>query len=116
KLVEESAGGIALEVAKGVCLTALEQLEVGIYSGWYVARVIHTRPIESGQRVGLQRIVAIAGSEDSTVHKRGSSNASGGMGKVAMFFVVAAALFAGAGLSTWFGDMLGKSSSKLPAR
>jgi hypothetical protein len=103
KLVEESAGGISLEVPHDVKLTALEQIDVGIYSGWYVARVIHVRPGESGNRVGLQRIVALS-SDDGAPRsaRRGRDHASGG--KLAMLFVGAAALLAGVGLSTCVTD------------
>jgi hypothetical protein len=106
KLVEESAGGIALEVAKTVKLTALEQIEVGIYSGSYIARVIHTRPTEQGQRIGLQRIVAL--STEGSSHGSRSAKPAGG-GKFAMLFVAVAALFAGVGLATSLGDMFGET-------
>lgn len=110
KLVEESAGGIALEVAKDLKLTSLEQIDVGIYSGWYVARVIHVRPIENGQRVGLQRIVALSSDNGETRGKRASSNAGGG--KFAIFIVGAAALLAGVGLTTCFDDFFASKSKK----
>jgi hypothetical protein len=112
KLVEESAGGIALEVAKDVKLVALEQIEVGIYSGWYVARVIHTRPAEKGIRVGLQRIVALSSGTSEPRSSRSGRSAGGGMGKFAMLFVGAAALLAGVGLTTFFGDFFGVGEKK----
>lgn len=109
KLVEESAGGIALEVAKDLKLTSLEQIEVGIYSGWYVARVIHARPIEGGQRIGLQRIVVLSSDDGEKSNKRGGRNASG-ISKLAIFFIAGTAMLAGVGLTSWFNKTFGKNS------
>jgi hypothetical protein len=115
KLLEESAGGIALEVSKDVKLTALEQLEVGIYSGWYVARVIHVQPMEKANRVGLQRLIALSSDNGEVRSKRGSHRADAG-GKLPLVIVGMAALIAGVALTAWFGEYLGPKSKSSPAK
>ena len=76
QLCEESAGGLAIEVAGKFPLKIDDEVEIGIYSGWYRARVIHQQPTEGGQHVGLQRISIIA-AEDEQPRRKGAAESSG---------------------------------------
>jgi hypothetical protein len=77
--------------------------------------VIHTRPVERGIHVGLQRIVALSTGSSEPRSSRSGRSAGGGMGKFAMLFVGAAALLAGVGLATFCGEYFGVVEKKQPS-
>jgi hypothetical protein len=59
QLAEESAGGIAIEAPLDLALAVGEQVEIGIYSGWYRSRVVHVTAGPKTARVGLKRLAVI---------------------------------------------------------
>lgn len=108
KLCEESAGGMALEVAQDLKLRENDQVEVGIYTGWYRARVVHVHPAEDNWRVGLQRISVISTEDDEEGRPR-RRGAAGGAGQIRNLVAVAfVALALGVGVTSLFGGGFGK--------
>lgn len=105
KLAEESAGGVAIVIATGYTIEVNDDVEVGLYSGWYRARVVHVQPGEEGKRVGLQRIAAISasGDEERSKKSRERGNSSDGVKKTLLTVALAiVAMCAGGATMNWF--------------
>lgn len=100
-LAEESAGGIAVDVPHGFRLEVGDRVEVGIYSGWYRAQVRHIQPKDAIVRVGLQRIVAMAVSDEPGA--AGSRKGVWSLGDVrrVMWIAVLLVVLVAAGLLGW---------------
>ncbi len=104
KLAEESAGGVAIVIASGYKIEADDEVEVGLYSGWYRARVVHVQPSDQGKRVGLQRIAAISaeGDKERTKKSHDRGDSSDGVKKTLLTVALAVvAMGAGGGIMNW---------------
>ena len=100
RLCEESAGGMAIVVSGEQRLNVGDEVEIGIYTGWYRVCVVHSEPVEGGQRVGLRRISTISTEEDKP-RRKDQSKAPGQARSLAA--VACAAMIVGIG-ATHFLD------------
>ena len=115
KLCEESAGGMAIETTGKSKLKIDDEVEVGIYTGWYRARVIHTQEISDGHRIGLQRISIISTEDDSPRRKRGSGSPSQWRSMVAVAFLAMALGIGGSQyFESWFGAKKAPAAHGIP--
>ena len=90
---------MAIEIAGKAKLAVNDEVEVGIYTGWYRARVIHVCETEGGNRAGLQRI----STNDDTPHRKKGAKQPGQIrNMVAVAFV---AMAFGVVVSSYFGGL-----------
>ncbi|MCA9270738.1 MAG: PilZ domain-containing protein [Planctomycetales bacterium] len=103
KLVDESAGGLSLEVSPKAQLQVDQLLEVGIYSGWYRTKVKHVEQRGRVLHIGVERIALIV-SDEGPAARRGAKNppSFAWHNRLVMVATVGAAIAAGMGLSNWF--------------
>jgi len=101
RLCEESAGGMAVELAKRISLNVNDQMDVGIYTGWYRTRIVHMQLLDDGGlRMGLQRISVLANPGQShRVPKRRETGGTQVRNLVAVAFV---AMVLGVGVTSYF--------------
>ena len=104
KLCEESAGGMAIETTGKAKLSVQDEVEIGIYTGWYRARVIHTQEISGGHLVGLQRISNIS-TDDGPRRNRDDKPPGQIRNMIAIAFV---AMAAGVAATHYYGVYFGK--------
>ncbi len=120
KLREESAGGMALEMDHKVNLKINDEVEVGIYTGWYRARVIHVQEIDDHQIVGFQRISVISTETDDKGKQRRKDVPTASQQVRNLIAVACVAMAIGVGFTSLMGGAFGKQEkagvrSSIPA-